>query len=286
MLSDAWIIYFWQGRDSSSDEKGAAALLTVDLDNSLGGEPVQVRVVQGSEPPHFLALFKGKLVISDGGYASAFGNSKEEDVKAAPVALYHIHGSTDVNTYAIQTGLAASSLNSGDCFALNTSDGVYVWIGAGANAAERKAATSIAAVVGGSRKQILVEEGKEPEAFWTALGGKGEYPNSKELVTGAEPRLFHCTTAKTGAFKIEEIFNFVQDDLINDDVLVRASPMLLLTVRPSVRPQPTDLLCVMRCVRCGRFWTLSVRCLCGSVTTALRPSATARSKPLSTTSRA
>jgi len=66
-----------------------------------------------------------------------------------------------------------------------------------------------------------VDEGKEPDAFWTALGGKGEYPTSKELSAGnVEPRLFHCTTAKTGAFRIDEIFNFVQDDLINDDVII------------------------------------------------------------------
>ncbi len=60
----------------------------MDLDNSLGGEPVQVRVVQGSEPPHFLALFKGKLVISDGGYASAFNNSAQQDIKSARMSLW------------------------------------------------------------------------------------------------------------------------------------------------------------------------------------------------------
>lgn len=43
---EAWIIYFWQGRDSSLDEKGASALLAAELDRKLGGSPVQVRVVQ------------------------------------------------------------------------------------------------------------------------------------------------------------------------------------------------------------------------------------------------
>jgi len=64
-------------------------------------------------------------------------------------------------------------------------------------------------------------EGEEPAPFWAALGGKGEYPNSKELASGAaEARLFQCTTAKTGAFKVEEMANFSQDDLINDDVMI------------------------------------------------------------------
>ncbi len=45
------------GNSSSSDEKGAAALLTTELDNSMGGTPTQVRVVQGKEPSHFKHIF-------------------------------------------------------------------------------------------------------------------------------------------------------------------------------------------------------------------------------------
>ena len=40
---EAWIIYFWQGRDSTKDEIGASALLAKELDDSMGGAPVQVR---------------------------------------------------------------------------------------------------------------------------------------------------------------------------------------------------------------------------------------------------
>jgi hypothetical protein len=37
----------------------------------------QVRVVQGKEPAHFRALFKGKLVVHQGGIASGFKNRDE-----------------------------------------------------------------------------------------------------------------------------------------------------------------------------------------------------------------
>ena len=50
---EEYIIYFWQGRNSSTDEKGASALLASKMDDDLGGRPVQVRVVQGKEPAHF-----------------------------------------------------------------------------------------------------------------------------------------------------------------------------------------------------------------------------------------
>ena len=49
----------------------------VEIDDRLGGGPVQVRVVQGKEPAHFLAIFQGKLIVYQGGNASSFdGNLK------------------------------------------------------------------------------------------------------------------------------------------------------------------------------------------------------------------
>lgn len=54
---EAWIIYFWQGRDSTKDEIGASALLAKELDDSMGGAPVQVRGHIGSVR---VSLFKKK----------------------------------------------------------------------------------------------------------------------------------------------------------------------------------------------------------------------------------
>lgn len=52
-----------QGRHASVDEITACALNAVELDKKYGDEAVQVRVTMGKEPTHFLAIFKGKLVI-------------------------------------------------------------------------------------------------------------------------------------------------------------------------------------------------------------------------------
>lgn len=45
------------GEKSSRDEQVACAMLATQLDNFLGGDPVQHRQVQGYESPEFMNLF-------------------------------------------------------------------------------------------------------------------------------------------------------------------------------------------------------------------------------------
>lgn len=52
-----------QGRHATQDEITACAYQAVNIDNKYNGAPVQVRVTMGKEPRHFLAIFKGKLII-------------------------------------------------------------------------------------------------------------------------------------------------------------------------------------------------------------------------------
>lgn len=221
------IIYFWQGNESSADEKGASALLAKELDDSLGGRPVQVRVVQGKEPSHFRQLFKGSMIVHKGGKASGFKNRNDTDsIDTDGVALFHVRGTNALNTVAIQVEERAERLNSGDCFVLVTPSHVYVWQGRGATAEEQTVATNAATILAGSylgvggREVAAVAEGSEPGEFWAALGGQAEYPAMREgEPQPKDPRLFHCSNA-TGHFRIEEIVDFDQSDLIDDDVMI------------------------------------------------------------------
>lgn len=67
-----------------------------------------------------------------------------------------------------------------------------------------------------------IDEKAEPNEFWQALNGKGDYDQDVDA-PGApllEPRLFHCHLLSNGKIKLEEIADFEQSDLDDEDVML------------------------------------------------------------------
>ncbi|KAM9304745.1 villin-1 [Gastrophryne carolinensis] len=211
-----YMLYIWQGRHASQDEIAASAYQAVALDQQYGGEPVQVRVTMGKEPPHLMAIFKGKMVVYEGGTSRT-----DSDETPAEVRLFHVHGTNEYNTKAFEVPVRASSLNSNDVFVLKTKGVCYLWCGKGCSGDERVMAKTVADLISKGEK-VVVAEGQEPSEFWLALGGKSQYSTSKRLqeeVLDISPRLFECSN-KTGTFVADEIGDFHQDDLSEDDVFL------------------------------------------------------------------
>lgn len=219
---EAHIVYYWQGKESSKDEVGASALHATKIKDACGGSGATLcRVTQGKEPQHFCVLFKGGLVIHAGGKASGFKNRSDADsYDVDGVSLFHVKGSNPLNTKAVQVEEKASALNSGDCFVLQTPGVMFVWEGSRSSAEEKVTANKVAVVLQGKRSTVKIPEGKETDAFWAALGGKGEYNKATgEVPVDVEPRLYLCSTGK-GGFRAEEVTNYGQEDLNSDDVML------------------------------------------------------------------
>ncbi|KAF3689723.1 Advillin p92 [Channa argus] len=215
-----YLLYIWQGRHATQDELAASAFQAVDLDQKYNGEPVQVRVTMGKEPRHFMTIFKGRMVIFEGG-TSRKGSSNPEP----PLRLFQVHGSDPFNTKAIEVPAMAASLNSNDVFLLKSQSAVYLWCGKGSSGDERAMAKEISSVICQNSNNVseeMVAEGQEPIAFWELLGGRAPYASDKRLqqtVLDHQPRLFECSN-KTGRFIVTEVSQFTQDDLSEDDVML------------------------------------------------------------------
>ncbi|KAM6902714.1 LOW QUALITY PROTEIN: gelsolin-like [Xenentodon cancila] len=211
------IIYMWQGTDSSQDEIGASAILGAQLDDELGGGPVQVRVVQGKEPAHLMSLFGGQpMVVYKGGTSRDGGQSAP-----AGIRLFQVRSNSAGHTRAVELDPAASNLNSNDAFVLVSPGGSFLWVGVGASDTEKRGAQQLCDILGVSASEL--SEGGETDQFWEALGGKADYRTStrlKDKMDTHPPRLFACSN-KTGNFIIEEVpGEMTQDDLATDDVMI------------------------------------------------------------------
>ncbi|KAK5849642.1 hypothetical protein PBY51_013959 [Eleginops maclovinus] len=211
-----YILYMWQGRHATKDEITASAYQAVNVDNKYNGAPVQVRVVMGKEPRHFLAIFKGKLVIFEGGTGRPGVVNPEGSAR-----LFQVRGTNELNTKATEVPARASSLNTNDVFLLKTDHTCFLWYGKGCSGDERVMGRTMSDVLSKQDKQVVME-GQEPAEFWVNLGGKAPYASDKRLQKEEpphSPRLFECSN-QIGKFRMTEVEDFAQSDLDEEDVML------------------------------------------------------------------
>uniref|UniRef100_A0A8C8I328 Macrophage-capping protein n=1 Tax=Oncorhynchus tshawytscha TaxID=74940 RepID=A0A8C8I328_ONCTS len=170
----SYYIHMWLGSESSQDEKGAAAIFTTQLDDFLGGGPVQFREVQNNESLTFLGYFKSGIKYKQGGVASGFQHVVTNDMNVK--RLLHIKGRRAIR--ATEVDMSWSSFNRGDCFIIDLGKDIFQWCGSECNSFERLKASQVAIDVrdnerNGRATLLMIEEGGEPQA---ALGPKPNIP--------------------------------------------------------------------------------------------------------------
>ncbi|KAL6095019.1 uncharacterized protein ACO6RY_16302 [Pungitius sinensis] len=201
--------FFWQGSQSSISEKGTSALMTVELGSHRGS---QVLVSEGKEPPCFLQLFQGGLIIHK-------GSREDYASKTAGWRLFCVRGEEEVEASLVEVDCQHASLRSrASLVLLNAQKGLlFLWHGckahAGARQVARRAADRVTqrcpSEVGLSSSVEVeeVEEGSEPAEFQEALGPQDKKAYDCMLQDPGKynftPRLFRLS-ASSGLFEGEE----------------------------------------------------------------------------------
>jgi len=167
-------------------------------------------VRKGHEDEAFLQFFpKGFFILDETRVPMSEYYSKLEEHGA----MFRVQAPGGNAARAIeQNSLDSGYLNSGDSYVIFTPGmgQCYVWNGEGANEPEINGANAAHAnFVKVASKVETFKEGSESEAFWTALGGKGDYSQKKEggMPASFEPRLF-CVSNSSGYMFVKEVLNY------------------------------------------------------------------------------
>jgi hypothetical protein len=173
-----FLILFWIG--SSAKNEASTQQKVEDLEKKLAGQegPVRVSVErQGSESEEFreLFLFRGGAMYIDPITLKRQQNLREDVHRKA---LYMIKGKKFARVKRV--AVSYESLNSGDVFILDNDETIYTWTGKKANRMEKGRSLDLGKRLRDERMNrckaeiVLEEEGKESDAFWEVIGGKGE----------------------------------------------------------------------------------------------------------------
>ncbi|XP_062124110.1 gelsolin isoform X1 [Drosophila sulfurigaster albostrigata] len=218
-----WDIHFWLGSETSTDEAGAAAILTVQLDDLLNGGPVQHREVQDHESQLFLGYFKNGVRYEQGGVGTGF---KHVETNAqGEKRLFQVKGKRNVRVR--QVNLSVSSMNKGDCFILDAGNDIYVYVGAQAKRVEKLKATSAATQIrdqdhnGRARVQIIDDFSTEADKqqFFDVLGS-GSPDQVPEESSADEDGAFERTdAAAVTLYKVSDASGKLQVDTIGQKPL-------------------------------------------------------------------
>jgi len=227
-------IYYWSGSSSSQDEVGAAAILSVQLDDALGGDPVQHKETQDHESQGFLSLFSPSIRYLPGGVASGFHHA--EINAGGEKKLYQIKGKKNIRVRQVEP--KATSMNKGDCFILDTGKEIFVYVGPQAKGTERLKAINVANQVrdqdhSGRAKVNIVDGSSTPdeyEKFFKELGSGSakQVPDAVdddqefEKKETATPTLYKISDASGGKIVSEQINQkpLVQSHLKTDDCFI------------------------------------------------------------------
>jgi hypothetical protein len=167
------------------------------------------------------------MVILKGGIGSGYKKLVEEKgvtgetYSSEGIALFRVSGTSIHNNKILQVDAVATSLSSTECFVLQSGNAMFTWLGNSSTYEQQQWAAKVAEFLKPGVAVKHCKEGTESSAFWFALGGKQSYTNrnATQDIIAREPHLY-AFSFKNGRLEVTEIFNFSQDDLLTEDMMI------------------------------------------------------------------
>lgn len=189
----------------------------MQLDELLGGAPVQHREVQEHESHLFQSYFKSGLRYVPGGINSGFTHV---DRNAYTKKLYQVKGKRNVRVK--QVAVSITSMNKGDCFILEAGKNIYVYVGSKAKRMERLKAITAANLIrdqdhaGSAAVHIIDESATESEVaeFFQILGGGSQSQVADESAGGDDEAFERNQETTTTLYRVSDAKGKLQIDTV------------------------------------------------------------------------
>ena len=210
-----YMTYFWEGQDCSSKwwaswSAGFFPSLEKKIVLSGGEAPSKERVSQWKESKQFSKLFESMFVVHKGKY-------KQHVKQPKMISFYQLSTICGISR-AIEIDLNSDLLNSKFIYLLldNNSKILFIWNGKLSTPQDKEISLKISELF--DAKSVVLEESQESEEFWNLFPYKSsKYLSSEFHSKYCKPiRLYKCSTL-TGDFTIDQVLNFTQADLNNEE---------------------------------------------------------------------
>ncbi|XP_041366221.1 advillin-like [Gigantopelta aegis] len=207
-------IFYWQGSKSERQDQDTAYNLALSMDYAFDYKSVIIRVLDGKEPLEFMNVIHNTMIVYD------------KDIMAPPSDL-QLYAVTECQTECmrvLQVKPSSTSLTSSAAFVLLSPADCFLWYGEKSGGIEREYAKHMLGYLCPEKQfsYSIVMEGKEQASFWDVLGGKQDYATTveKNKLKKRAPRLLHYSVSVSGSSLFEDIHEFEQEDISDEDIVV------------------------------------------------------------------
>ncbi|CAG4969294.1 unnamed protein product [Colias eurytheme] len=231
----SWDIHYWLGSETSQDEAGAAAILTVGLDDKFDGKAIQHRETMGHESQQFVGYFTSALRYLDGGNPSGFNHVTTNP--GAEKRMFQVKGKKNIRVRQVDP--LFSSMNKGDVFILDVGNDVLIFVGDNARNVEKIKANSVANQIrdqdhnGRAKVEIIDKFSSDVDVqkFFTALGSGSKDVLPEESAGGDDQ-----------AFERNEEDTVTLSEVSDASGSIKVTPLRKPYTQDQLKPQETYIL--------------------------------------------